>query len=122
MAQYRDLEAFAAFASDLDEASKAQLARGERLVELLKQGQYSPYEAEEQVLVIYAATNGYCDGFTVQDVQRYEKELLQFAKQKHSGILDNVRTQKKLNDEIKASMDSALKDFAAIFEPSVKKA
>jgi len=122
LAQYRDLEAFAAFASDLDDASKAQLARGERLVELLKQNQYSPVEAEEQVITIYAATNGFCDNFAVADVSRYEDELLQFVKQSHPGLLDDIKTKKKLDDDIKARVEKALKDFAAIFSPSGEKA
>ena len=122
LAQYRDLEAFAAFASDLDDASKAQLARGERLVELLKQPQYTPYEADEQIISIYAATNGFCDGYPVKDVQRYEKELLQFINQKHNGIIEGIRKEKKMTDDIKKQVDTALDEFKAVFESSEMRA
>ncbi len=118
LAQYRELEAFAAFASDLDPASKAQLARGERLVELLKQGQYSPYEVADQIIAIYAASNGAVDDLQVKDVQRFEKEFLQFLKQKNNDIIDGINNEKKLSDDIKTKLDAAIKEFKAVFEPS----
>lgn len=118
LAQYRELEAFAAFASDLDAASKAQLARGERLVELLKQAQYSPYEVAEQIIVIYAASNGAVDGISVADVKRFEEEYLQFIKQKHSGIITAINTDQKISDDTKAKMDASITEFKAVFEPS----
>lgn len=118
LAQYRDLEAFAAFASDLDPASKAQLARGERLVELLKQGQYLPFEVSEQAIAIYAATNGYVDAYPVPDIGRYEEELISFVKQKYPEIISTIDSEKKISDELKTKLEDALKEFKAIFEPT----
>ena len=118
LAQYRELEAFAAFASDLDSASKAQLARGERLVELLKQAQYTPYEVADQIMGIYAASNGAVDHLPVSDVQRFEKEFLQFMKQKHQSVFDSINKEKKLSDETKAKIDGAITEFKAVFEPT----
>jgi F-type H+/Na+-transporting ATPase subunit alpha len=118
LAQYRELEAFAAFASDLDPASKAQLARGERLVELLKQAQYTPYEVADQILGIYAASNGALDALQVSDVQRFEAEFLQFIKQKYSTVIDSINKEKKITDEAKAKMDAAIVEFKAVFEPT----
>lgn len=116
LAQYRDLEAFAAFASDLDATSKSQLARGERLVELLKQGQYSPHDVSEQIIAIYAATNGHMDHVPTSQVRRYEKEFLQFIKQKHSSITANINSSKQMDNETKKKLDDALIEFKAIFK------
>jgi F-type H+-transporting ATPase subunit alpha len=118
LAQFRALEAFAAFASDLDKASQQQLARGRRLVELLKQPAYAPYKVEEQVVSIFAATNAYVDNYPETDVRRYEKELLEFLRNKHSHIMKNVAEQKAVTPEIKTSLVSALEEFKAIFQPS----
>ncbi len=120
LAQYRDLEAFAAFASDLDPASKAQLARGERLVELLKQSQYTPYEVTDQVISIYSATSGYLDAYPTRDVRRYEKEMLTFMKQKYSKTYDAIAKEQKVSDDSKKQLEDALKEFKSIFEPSTK--
>ncbi len=120
LAQYRDLEAFAAFASDLDAASKSQLARGERLVELLKQSQYSPYEVTDQVLSIFSATNGYLDAIPTKEVRRYEKEMLTFLKQKYAKMYDSISKEQKISDESKKQLEDALKEFKAIFEPATK--
>ena len=121
LAQYRALEAFAAFASDLDKASQQQLSRGRRLVELLKQGQYEPVKVEEQVLSIFAATNGYMDAIPESDVRRFEKELIEFIKQKHSFVLKNIAEKKQISDDIKKSVVTALEEFKAVFQPSTKK-
>lgn len=118
LAQYRDLEAFAAFASDLDPASKAQLARGQRLVELLKQGQYLPFEVADQIISIYASLNGFIDEYQLTDVARYEKEMLEFVKQKYSTVFETINTQKKVSDDLKATLNDALTEFKAIFEPT----
>lgn len=118
LAQYRELEAFAAFASDLDSASKAQLARGQRLVELLKQAQYTPYEVADQIVTIYAATNGAVDAIPVSDVKRFEAEFLQFLKRKFAGIIDAINSEKKISDETKAKLDAAVTEFKAVFEPT----
>jgi len=120
LAQFRALEAFAAFASDLDKASQNQLARGRRLVELLKQPAYSPVKVEDQVISIFAATNGYLDGYPEQDARRYEKEMLQFLHQKHSGLIETISKDKAIKDETKKQLNDALIEFKAIFEPSSK--
>lgn len=116
LAQYRALEAFAAFASDLDKASQMQLARGKRLVELLKQGQYQPYKVEDQIAVIWAATNGYVDSVPELEVKRFEKECLDFLKTKHSHILKNIAEKKAIGDDIKSELKAALDEFKAIFK------
>lgn len=119
LAQYRAMEAFAAFASDLDKATLQQLSRGRRLVEVLKQGQYSPVKVEEQIVMIFAATNGYVDAYPETDVKRYEKEMVEFLKNKHANILETIVKTKKI-DDAKAPLAEALKEFAAIFQPSQK--
>lgn len=116
LAQFRALEAFAAFASDLDAASQKQLARGRRLVEVLKQGQYQPAKVEEQIIVIWSATNGYMDAVKETEVKRFEKEFMDFIKSKHSHILKNVADKKAITDEIKANLKSAADEFKAIFQ------
>ncbi len=121
LAQFRELEAFAAFASDLDAATQAQLARGRRLVEILKQAQYTPFTVEKQVAVIWAATNGYLDTFPEADVKRFEKEVVEFLNAKYSKILNSIRDKKQLDDEIKRDLKTALEEFKAIFRPTQKK-
>jgi F-type H+-transporting ATPase subunit alpha len=118
LAQFRALEAFAAFASDLDKASQQQLARGRRLVELLKQPQYAPLKVENQILTIFAATNGYLDSIPEKDVQRYETELFQFLSQKYAHIPKAIATDKQIKDETKKLLIEALKEFTAIFQVS----
>lgn len=118
LAQFRALEAFAAFASDLDKASQQQLSRGRRLVELLKQPAYAPYKVEEQIVSIFAATNGYVDGYPESDVRRYEKELLEFFKSKYSHIMKNIAEQKAISPETKTALISGLDEFKAVFQPS----
>jgi F-type H+/Na+-transporting ATPase subunit alpha len=118
LAQFRALEAFAAFASDLDKASQMQLARGRRLVEMLKQGQYSPIKVEEQITMIFAASNGYIDSIPETDVQRYEKEVIEFLKQKYAAIISDIADKKALSDDNKKALVNALKEFAAIFKSS----
>lgn len=118
LAQFRAMEAFAAFASDLDKATQQQLARGRRLVEVLKQGQYSPVKVEEQIVMIFAATNGFVDNYPESDVTKYEKEMVEFLKNKHSDILKTIVEKKAVSDDIKKSLHAALQEFAAIFQPS----
>lgn len=118
LAQFRALEAFAAFASDLDKASQQQLSRGRKLVELLKQPQYQPVKVEEQVAAIFAVTNAYTDSIPDTDVKRYEKEMIQFLKQKYSGILKTIEEKKQVADDTKKELVTALKEFAAIFQTS----
>jgi F-type H+/Na+-transporting ATPase subunit alpha len=118
LAQFRALEAFAAFASDLDKTSQQQLSRGRKLIELLKQGQYQPVKVEEQVAAIFAVTNAYADLLPDSDVKRYETELIQFLKQKYSGIMKSIEEKKQVTDDTKKDLVTALKEFAAIFRPS----
>ena len=120
LAQFRALEAFAAFASDLDKASQQQLARGRRLVELLKQGQYSPYGVIDQIISIFAATNGFLDALPETEVRRYEKEMLEFVKQKHSALVAELVKEKQIKDGAKKQLLDALNEFKAVFEPSKK--
>ena len=118
LAQFRALEAFAAFASDLDKASQQQLARGRRLVEVLKQGQYQPVKVEEQIVMIFAATNGYTDAIPETDVNRYEVEMIQFLKQKYSSVLATIADKKQISDDAKKELVNALGEFKAIFQAS----
>ena len=111
LAQYREVEAFSQFASDLDKATQAQLARGSRLVESLKQGQYEPLGVEKQVLIIFAVTNGYVDDYPLQSIKNYENELYSFFESKYSKILDEIRTKKEISDDLKGSVTSALDEL-----------
>ncbi len=111
LAQYRELAAFAQFGSDLDKATKAKLERGARLVELLKQPQYQPSPAEEQVASIYAATNGYLDDIAVENVRDFETKYLAFLRDTKSEILEAIRTKKVLDDEVKGMLNSAIETF-----------
>jgi F-type H+/Na+-transporting ATPase subunit alpha len=115
LAQYREMAAFAKFGSDLDATTQRQLARGERLTELLKQPQYSPQSVEEQVAVIYAGTRGYLDRVPTNQVRRFESELLAHLHGKHQGILDKIRTEKDLKnveDDLKATLAAFAETFA----------
>ncbi|MBR7824962.1 F0F1 ATP synthase subunit alpha [Actinospica sp. MGRD01-02] len=116
LAQFRDLEAFAAFASDLDDASKAQLARGQRMVELLKQGQYSPYPVEDQVVSIWAGTSGELDEVPVEDVRRFEAEFLAWLKSSKSEILTSIATSQKVGDDTVELLKGAIDEFKNSFE------
>ena len=115
LAQYREMAAFAQFASDLDPATQKLLARGVRLTELLKQDQYVPMPVEDQVISIYAGTKGYLDAIEVRDVQRFEKSLIGAVKEKASAILDSIRTEKALSKETEEKLKSFLDDFAKAF-------
>jgi F-type H+-transporting ATPase subunit alpha len=115
LAQYREMAAFAKFGSDLDAATQRLLARGARLTELLKQPQYAPLQAEEQVCVIYAGTRGYLDGVPVADVGRFEAELLSRIHGHHADLLEAIRTQKALTPELEAQLKDVLDAFAGSF-------
>ena len=104
LSQYRDLEAFASFASDLDAVSRAQLDRGARLVELLKQGQYSPMPVERQVVSVWAGTNGYLDDVPVEDIKRFESEFLEELGRSNAGIYATIRETGRLNDDTKVAL------------------
>ena len=115
LAQYRSLAAFAQFGSDLDKASQAQLNRGQRLVELLKQNQFSPLPVEKQVLSIYSGVNGFLDDIPVPDVRRFEAELLSFAENAHPGLLAEIREKKEISPELKQQIESLIKEFKQRF-------
>ncbi len=115
LAQYRELESFAAFGSDLDKASKAQLARGAVLVELLKQGQYTPFPVSHQVLSIWAGTNGLLDDVPGADVERFEAELIEFVGRSHKGIFDSIDQNGKLDDDTTGQMEKAVEEFKKQF-------
>ena len=112
IAQYREKAAFAQFGSDLDEATQKQLARGERLVEILKQGQYQPLKMEEQIVSIFAVTNGYVDGMETDRIPEYEKGLQDFMKSRHNGIFETIAKERVLSDDTESKLRSALDEFA----------
>jgi len=118
LAQYRDMEAFAMFASDLDAASRRQLERGQRLMQLLRQPQYSPYPFEEQAVSIWLGTQGKLDPVPVSDVLRYESEFLEYVRREHSGILDAIRETKQLESDTEQAIEDAVDSFNDQFETS----
>ncbi len=120
LAQYRELEAFAKFGSDLDKATMQQLRRGERLVEILKQKQYSPMTVEDQVLIIFAATKGYLDEIPVSQVGRYQSDFIQEVENMHPDIIKSIADTKDLTKENTEKMESVLKDFTERFKSTLK--
>lgn len=121
LAQYRELEAFTKFGSDLDKVTLQRLRRGARLVEILKQGQYNPYPIENQIVIIFAGTNGYLDEIPLEEVPRYEKELLEIMEVKHKNdILDEIAAKKELSDELINKMKNMLDEFTSNFKVSIK--
>jgi len=115
LAQFRELEAFAAFGSDLDAASKAQLDRGARMVELLKQGQYSPYSLERQVVSIWAGTTGKLDSVPVADIRRFESELLDFIGREHKDVFNVIEETRELSDDTVAKLEKIVETFKGQF-------
>jgi F-type H+-transporting ATPase subunit alpha len=118
LSQYRDLEAFAAFASDLDAASRAQLDRGARLVELLKQPQYSPLPVERQVVAVWAGTSGHLDDVPIEDIRRFEDEFLDAIARDHAGIYDALRETRELPEDAATALKGAIEEFRRSFETS----
>ena len=118
LSQYRDLEAFAAFSSDLDPVSRAQLDRGARLVELLKQPQYSPLPVERQVVSVWAGTGGYLDDVPVEEVRRFEDEFLDYLQRSHDGVYASIRETGELNDDTATMLKDAIEEFRRGFEVS----
>ncbi|WP_371780342.1 F0F1 ATP synthase subunit alpha [Streptosporangium subroseum] len=118
LSQFRDLEAFASFASDLDAASRAQLERGQRLVELLKQAQYSPFPVEKQVVSVWAGTTGELDDVPVEDIRRFETEFLDHLSRENKGIFDSIRETKDLSDDTVQALKDAITEFKKGFETS----
>jgi F-type H+-transporting ATPase subunit alpha len=115
LAQYRAVEAFAQFASDLDKATQAQLQRGARLVELLKQPQYQPVPVEKQIISIFAASNGYVDDVPILSIRKYETELQAFIADKYPDIAENIQRSGTLDDDLQATLKKALDAFKAVF-------
>ncbi len=111
LAQYRELAAFAQFGSDLDKATQQQLNRGKRLVEILKQPQYRPLAVEKQVVLIYAAINGYFDGVEVETIRGLEEQLHTFFERHHPSVLTEIAQKKVIDDELKPKLNELLKEF-----------
>jgi F-type H+-transporting ATPase subunit alpha len=116
LAQYRELEAFAKFGSDLDKATQAQLNRGVRLVELLKQPQYQPMDAEKMIVSLYSGTRGYLDSLPIEKVAEYESQMLSFVERKYPEILSEIKEKMVLSDELDEKMKNALEEFAQVFQ------
>lgn len=117
LAQFRELEAFAQFGSDLDKVTQAQLARGTRLVEILKQPQYEPMAAEKQIAVIFAATNGYVDEYDVRMLMEYERQYLSHLESSYPDVLTEIREKKIISADLESKMKKILDEFKAIFNP-----
>jgi len=117
LAQFRELEAFAQFGSDLDKVTQAQLARGTRLVEILKQPQYEPMPVEKQVAVIFAATNGFVDEYDVRALAEYEKQYLSYLESNHPDVLKEIKEKKVISAELEAKMKNILQEFKGVFNP-----
>ena len=116
LSQYRELEAFSQFGSDLDKSTQQKLARGERIVEILKQNQYSPMPVEEQVIIIYTVTNGYLDDLPVDNLQRFEEEYLSFVDSNYAEVKEEIVESGKLSDELKEKLDEMVKEFKDMFQ------
>ena len=116
LAQYREMAAFAQFGSDLDAATQAQLQRGERLVELLKQPQYKPLSVSQQIISIFAGVRGLVDDIAVADIQKFESGLINFIEDKHKDLIDKIHDAKKLDDETEAQVKAAIEEFKGLFQ------
>ncbi|MFL5516377.1 MAG: F0F1 ATP synthase subunit alpha, partial [Gemmatimonadales bacterium] len=115
LAQYRELAAFAQFGSDLDAATQRQLARGGRLVEILKQPQYQPVPVERQVAIIFAVTNGYLDDVDVKHLRQWERDFMDFLEASHPAVLTDIRTKKALDDDLTGRLKKAIDAFKSVF-------
>jgi F-type H+-transporting ATPase subunit alpha len=117
MAQFRELEAFAQFGSDLDKATQRQLERGYRLVEILKQPQYQPVPAEKEVMTLFAGAQGYLDEWSVEAVAEYEKQMLEFMESKYADLLKELKDENQISDELEGKLKKALDEFKSVFQP-----
>ena len=122
LAQFRELAAFAQFASDLDKSTQDQLNRGKRLVEVLKQGQYEPLPVEKQVLIVYAGTKGFLDPVPEELVREYETELYQFVEGREPSLFTDLAARAKIDDDLKARIEAVLKEFTEQFMAARKTA
>jgi F-type H+-transporting ATPase subunit alpha len=120
LAQYRELEAFAKFGSDLDKSTQQTLRRGSHLVELLKQDQYIPMPVEKQVASIFTGTNGYLDELSLTEVQRFEKEFLEMMEMRYSNVLDAIAETKELSKDLEANLHNIAKEFVQKFKETIK--
>ena len=118
LAQYREMAAFAQFGSELDPSSQRLLHRGERLTEMLKQGQYDPLPMEKEVLIIFAANQGYFDKLEVSQVKPFERDLYGFMDSKHKDLLDETRTKREISDDLRKRLIVALDEFMRVFAPA----
>jgi F-type H+-transporting ATPase subunit alpha len=118
MAQYRELEAFAQFGSDLDKATQQQLNRGRRLVEVLKQPQYQPMAAEKEIMILFAGSQGYLDQWPVEAVSEYEKQMLEYMESKHPDLLQEIKDTGDISDELESKLTAALDEFKDLFQPT----
>ena len=118
LAQYRELEAFAKFGSDLDQSTLKTLAKGARLVELLKQGQYNPVPIERQIISIYLGTKGYMESIPLIDIKRFEKEAIEYFEVKHNNIFESLKKEKQISDELEARIKKAAEEFINVFKRS----
>jgi F-type H+-transporting ATPase subunit alpha len=117
MAQFRELEAFAQFGSDLDKATQRQLERGYRLVQVLKQVQYQPMSAENQVMILFAGSAGYLDEWPVETAPEYERQMLEFMQGKHPDLLSEIKEKGEIGDELEEKLKNALDAFKGAFQP-----
>ena len=115
LAQFRELEAFAQFGSDLDEATRKQIERGQRTVEVLKQDQYVPMPVENQVAILYALTNGYLDDVEVQKVQKWEEEFLKYMKEMKGDILVLIKEKKELTEKVESALKKAIEEYKGVY-------
>jgi F-type H+-transporting ATPase subunit alpha len=118
MAQFRELEAFAQFGSDLDKATQRQLNRGRRLVEILKQPQYQPMAAEKQVMILFAGTYGYLDEWPVESVKIYETQMLGFMEKKYADLMEEIKEKNLISDDLEERLRKAFDEFKAVFQPA----
>jgi F-type H+-transporting ATPase subunit alpha len=118
MAQFRELEAFAQFGSDLDKATQRQLNRGQRLVEVLKQPQFQPMSAEKEVAILFAGASGYLDEWPAEAVDDYEKQMLEFMGSKHQDLLDEIKNINDISDDLAEKLKKVLDEFKGIFQPA----
>jgi F-type H+-transporting ATPase subunit alpha len=115
LAQFRELAAFSQFGSDLDKATQAQLARGQRLTEILKQGQYAPLPFSKQILIIYAGTQGLLDDLAVEQLREFEKGLYSYVESTNAGLLRSIEEKKVLDDELRAELTKIIKEYKERF-------
>jgi F-type H+-transporting ATPase subunit alpha len=116
LAQFRELEAFAKFGSDLDKATMKTLSKGARLVELLKQGLYQPVPVEKQIVSVYVGTNDYMESIAVEDIKRFEKEFLEFVELKYNDIFEKIRVEKVLDEQVTDKIKKAVEEFLPKFK------